>query len=145
VRTATDSLGRRVEDVIDNDGLRRLVDGVAVPLDPVEAARTNTTVNSVAYFALLPFPLRDPAVRLRHLGPDTLRGVPYERVEVTFAPEGGGRDWQDRYLYWLHPEAHTVDFLAYTYELGANEVGPFATGSRFREAVHARTVGGVRV
>jgi hypothetical protein len=144
-RTMTDPVGRTVEDLLDNDGLRRLVNGVPVPYAPGEARGVETTVNSVAYFALLPFPLRDPAVRLRSLGPDTLAGVAYDRVEVTFAPEGGGRDWEDRYLYWLHPERHTVDFLAYTYALGANETGPNATGSRFREAVNARTVGGARV
>ncbi|MDX1418544.1 MAG: DUF6503 family protein [Rubricoccaceae bacterium] len=143
-RVTADSLGRAVEDRLDNEGLRRFVDGAPVPV-PSNAAGIETNVNSVAYFALLPFPLRDPAVRLRALGPDTLRGQPYERVEVTFAQAGGGRDWEDRYLYWIHPETHSIDFLAYTYRLGANETGSNATGSRFREAVDARTVEGVRV
>ena len=140
-RLTVDARGRPVEDRLDNDGLRRSVGGAPAPVPP----GVETTVNSVAYFALLPFPLRDPAVRLRALGPDTLRGERYERVEVTFTPEGGGRDWEDRYLYWLHPERHTVDFLAYTYALGPDEAGPNATGSRFREAFNPRTVGGVRV
>lgn len=144
-RTLTDSLGRTVEEVVDNDGVHRFVDGAEVPLDPAAARRVETAVNSVAYFALLPLPLRDPAVQPRALGPDTIRGEPYERLEVTFDEDGGGRDYEDRYLYWLHADRHTVDYLAYTYELGANETGPNATGSRFREVIGVHEISGVRL
>lgn len=147
-RTLADSLGRTIEQVVDNDGVHWHIDGHEVSQlfetdQPLRSAET--AVNSVAYFALLPLPLRDPAVQLRSLGPETIRGEPYERVEVTFAQEGGGRDYTDRYLYWFHADRHTMDYLAYTYELGANETGPNATGSRFREVLRVQDVNGVRM
>lgn len=144
-RTLTDSAGRRVEETVDNEGAHRRVDGQTVPLSPEEAARLTSAVGSVAYFALLPAPLADPAVRVRSLGPDTLRGQPYTRVEVRFTEDGGGADWQDRYVYWIHAARHTVDFFAYTYALAPGADGPNDTGTRFREAFGARDVGGFRV
>ena len=58
-------------------------------------------------------------------------------MEVTFRPEGGGRDYQDRFLYWIHRDRSTVDYLAYSYDVNDG-------GIRFREAFNPRTVGGVR-
>lgn len=144
-RLVADSLGRVMEEVVDNDGTHRFIDGADVALDDRERLRVETAVNSVAYFALLPLPLTDPAVRLRELPPDTIRGQPYDRIEVTFAQDGGGRDYEDRYLYWLHPETHVIDYLAYSYELGATETGPNATGSRFREVIGVTESNTVRV
>ncbi len=90
------------------------------------------------YLGLLPFRLRDPAVTARYLGEETLDGEPYHRVEVTFEQEGGGRDWQDRYLYWFHTEGGTLDYFAYRYTMGEG-------GTRFRRAVNRRTVDGILV
>lgn len=107
------------------------------PLSGQEARGVETVLNSVAYFALLPYNLSDPAVRLRRLPDAVIRGAPYRTVEVTFVPEGGGRDWQDRFVYWFHRDRHTLDYLAYRYHTDEG-------GTRFRVATNARTVGGVR-
>ena len=144
-RITTDSLGQIIEDVVDNDGIHRFVDGEEVAIDPLTTRRINTDVNSVAYFALLPLPLNDPAMQKRYLGSQTINGEPYDMVEGTFAQEGGGRDYQDVFVYWFHAERRTMDYLAYSYILGANETGPNATGLRFREAGNVRDVGGYRV
>ncbi|MEL6704899.1 MAG: DUF6503 family protein [Bacteroidota bacterium] len=144
-RTRTDEAGRSVRDVLDNDGLRREVGGITVSMDDREARRAATAVNSVAYFALLPAPLNAPAVTPRYLGQGVIAGETYERVEVAFAQDGGGRDWQDRFVYWLHTETHTLDYLAYSYELSPGANGPNDTGHRFREAFNVRTINGVRV
>lgn len=137
-RTLTDSAGAAVREVLSNDSLYQTVDGVRQELTAQELRNLETRVNSVVYFTLLPYKLQDPAVQTQYLGPDTLKGVPYERVEVTFAQEGGGRDWEDRFVYWIHPEQHTMDYLGYYYYTDE-------TGTRFREATNVRTVGGVRV
>ena len=135
-RVWTDSTGSG-RDVLSNDGVVRFVDGEPVPLD-VEAARiAEEKIGSVVYFALLPYALADPAVQPRLVGQDTLSGRGYELLEVTFRKEGGGRDYQDRFLYWVHPEQATIDYLAYSYEVNGG-------GARFRQAVNPRTVGGVR-
>lgn len=135
-RTWEDSTGT-VHDVLDNDGVRRTVDGVPVDLDERAALSAEEDVNSVVYFALLPHGLADGAVQPRYLGADTLGGEPYDLVEVTFRQEGGGKDYQDRFLYWVHRERDTMDFLAYSYEANTG-------GARFRRAVNPRTIGGVR-
>lgn len=137
-RAYTDSTGARVEEVLSNDSLYRRVDGERVALSEEERLGMETTVNSVVYFALLPFPLGDPAVQARMLGSDTLEGQVYDAVEVTFREEGGGRDYQDRFVYWFHPDTHVMDYLAYYYHTDGS-------GSRFRKAVNPRTVEGVRV
>ena len=87
---------------------------------------------------LLPFQLGDPAVTARYLGEETLDGEPYHRVEVTFEQEGGGRDWEDRYLYWFHIDEGTLDYFAYRYTMGEG-------GTRCRRAVNRRTVEGILI
>ncbi len=139
-RTYRDSLGRRVREGLTNDSLFRFVEGQPVALSAEERAAVATDVNSVVYFALLPYFLDASAVQARHTGVDTIRGVPYYRVAVTFQQESGGRDWQDRFLYWFDQEDYSMDYLAYAYGLGPGE----EPGTRFRTAFNARRIGGVR-
>lgn len=142
-RTRTDSLGRTVEEVVDNAGTHRFVEGERVPLAPDEAAAVHTAVNSVAYFALLPAPLADPAVRARLLTPDRVGGEDYDRVEVTFARDGGGADYDDRYVYWLRRSDGQVGHYAYTYEVSPGDTARAATGTRFRVPIRSYRRGGV--
>jgi len=130
--------GEDVVDRMDNDGTSRLVDGTPVTLTPAETASVETAVNSVVYFAFLPWRLQDPAVRLRDLGTAPLGGVTYRKIEVTFEADGGGRDWEDRFVYWFHPETGTLDYLAYHFHTGEG-------GTRFRRAVNRREEGGLLV
>lgn len=142
-RTITDEQGRTIEEVVDNDGAHRFVDGEEAPLTPDGAARLATAVNSVAYFALLPAPLDDPAVRARTLAPDTVGGEVLDRVEVTFAQEGGGSDWEDRYVYWLRRDDGRIDRYAYTYRPTPGDTSRSETGTRFRVPLGATEAGGV--
>lgn len=137
-RRYTDSTGAAVREVLTNDSLYRAVDGRRLSLPDSVLRGVETTVNSVVYFAFLPYRLNDPAVEKRYLGRDTLRGQPYDAVEVTFEQQGGGRDWEDRFVYWFHPQQHTLDYLAYHFHTDGG-------GTRFREAVDPRTVDGVLV
>ena len=138
-RTYTDdTTGARIREVLTADSLYRTVDGKRVALTPDEQRSLETPLNSVVYFAILPQALTDPAVQPRYLDTTTIDGVPYHEIEVTFREEGGGRDHEDRYVYWIHQDRHTVDYLAYYFFTGEG-------GSRFRKAVNPRTVGGVRV
>lgn len=125
-------------DVMTNDSTFRLVEGAPVPVDDAERRRIESTVNSVVYFVLLPYNLADPAVQARTLGETVIRDEPYHVVEITFVEEGGGRDWEDRYVYWFHRDHKTMDFLAYTFD------DADGGGSRFREATNPRSIGGVR-
>lgn len=136
-RTYTDTTGTAIHEGMTNDSLYRSVDGQRVELTASARRSLTSSLNSVVYFALLPLQLNDPAVQKRYLGTTTIEGEPYEEVEITFRQEGGGRDWEDRYVYWFHRERHTMDYLAYRFHVDDG-------GTRFRKAVNPRVVGGVR-
>ena len=125
-------------DTLDSGGFRRTRGAHTDSLPPAASLAAEESLNSVLYFALLPRPLSDDAVQPRHLGRTTIGDEPYQVLGVTFGREGGGRDWQDRFVYWIHDERHTIDFLAYAFHVNGG-------GMRFREAFGARDVGGVRV
>ena len=144
-RTTRDDAGREVVDILDNAGLARTVNGENVAIPEEERGGLETALNSVVYFATLPAALSDPAVQARALGPDSIAGERYEKLEVTFAQEGGGRDWEDRYLYWIHPEQGTLDYLAYSYELAPGADGRNDTGHRFRRVIGVSDASGFRV
>lgn len=139
-RTYTDSLGQTVTEGITNDDVYRVVAGDTVDLSSPEQDAVHSTVNSVVYFALLPEPLGDPAVQPSYSGRDTIDGVPYHRLRVTFRQEGGGEDWEDVFTYWFRTDTYAMDYLAYAFGLGPNE----EPGTRFREAYNVRRVDGVR-
>jgi hypothetical protein len=140
-RAYTDSLGRSVVEGLTNDGLYRVVEGDTVSLSSSERGGVETTVNSVAYFTLLPAPLGDPAVQPTYDGRDTIDGTTYHRVRVTFRQEGGGQDWQDVFLYWFRTDTYAMDYLSYAYGQGPGE----EAGTRFREAYNVRRRNGVRM
>src|SRR5690606_15410685 len=98
----------------------------------------SNSVNSVAYFAFLPYGLNDPAARKQWKGETELEGQTYDIIEVTFDEEGGGDDFEDEFLYWFNQENGQMDFLAYTYH---TEGG----GVRFRKAFNSRMVNGIRI
>lgn len=135
-RTYSDSTGD-VHEVLNNDGIYREVNGERVTLTEAQTNSLLTTLNSVPYFALLPFNLGDPGVHKRYLGETTVNGEPYHEVEVTFSPENGGSDYEDRFVYWFHRDRHTMDYLAYDYHRDE-------TGTRFRQAFNPRIINGVR-
>ncbi len=137
-RIYVDSTGANLREVLSNDGLFREVDGERVELDSASYASTETAVNSVVYFALLPLPLNDAAAQKRLLGESQVNGRAYRKVEVTFVPEGGGRDHDDRFIYWIDSETGALDYLAYYFHVDEG-------GARFREAYNVREIEGVRI
>ena len=130
--------GLMVREILHNDGVELWIGDRQAPLDAPERARIREAINSVVYFNFLPFHLNDPPVRLRDLGEDQIAGEPYHRIEVTFREEGGGDDWDDRFVHWIHRDDHTLDYFAYRYHRGEG-------GTRFRRAVNRREIGGVLV
>ena len=134
-RAFTDSTGH-IEDVLDNSGFTRFRNGEPVELKPQRKAAFTRSVNSVIYFALLPFGLNDDAVNKQFIDETTIEGEPYQVIRVTFDPAGGGEDHQDVFLYWFHQNRSTMDYLAYRYETDGG-------GLRFRKAVNPRREGGI--
>ncbi|GMQ80692.1 MAG: hypothetical protein BMS9Abin05_0120 [Rhodothermia bacterium] len=138
VRSYTDSTGAVIKEILSNDGLVRDVDGVRTEMDSEFYRKMETSVNSVSYFVLLPLPLNDPAVVKTLLGEVEILGEPYYKIDITFQQEGGGRDYQDRFLYWFHRNRFTMDYMAYYFYTDEE-------GSRFRQATNIRDIGGVRI
>ena len=134
-RIFSDSLGM-VRDQLRNDGFTRFVnDTVSVIADSM-AFKYSNSVNSVHYFSQLPYGLNDPAVNKDYLGEVMIAGKPYHAVKVTFQQEGGGKDFEDEFLYWFSVADYRLDYLAYNYITDGG-------GVRFREAFNQRVIRGV--
>ncbi len=129
--------GLEIRDVLDNDTLIRYVAGNPKPLTDKKKKAYANSVNSVIYFAFMPYALLDPAVRPTLEGQDTINGREYDRIRIRFAKEGGGNDYQDEFLYWFDAADRSLDYLSYSHPGGAMP--------RFRVATNVRTVNGVTV
>ena len=139
-RTYRDTLGRTLRDVMTNDSTYRLVNGRQAEITAEDERSLISNVNATTYLALVPYFLDAPAVRNQYIRRDTVRGEAYHLIEVTFQQQGGGRDWQDRYLYWFSTDDAAMEYFAYGYGLAPGE----EPGSRFREAFNVRRRGGIR-
>jgi hypothetical protein len=137
-RTYTDKQGNQLKDVLTNDAYSHFVNGVhKKDLDPKNEFKYREAVNSVHYFAFLPYFLNDGAVNKKYLGLVDIKGKKYHEIQVTFDQEGGGVDHEDVYVYWIQDETFTLDYLAYSFQVNGG-------GVRFREAYNPREVGGIR-
>jgi len=136
-RIQIDTLDNIIRDALNNDGFQRFRNDTAISVADSMAFRYTESVNSVHYFAYLPFGLGDPAVRSKYLGKSTLNEKEYHKIEVTFNEDGGGVDHEDVFLYWIDSETNTVDYLAYSFNIDGG-------GIRFRQAYNQRVVGGIR-
>lgn len=125
-------------DVIEEDGsFLRFRESVPVQvLDSMKNLYANS-INSVHYFSVLPYGLNDGAVYKSLIDESMVKGEPYYRIKVTFTEDGGGEDFQDEYIYWIHKNNHKVDYLAYNYQTSEG-------GTRFREAYNERIIDGIR-
>jgi hypothetical protein len=132
-----DTSGDQYRDVLNNEKLYREVNGELVKLSAKDSAAYANSTNSVIYFALLPYFLNDPAVRKVYLGKSQIKGQDYHKIKVTFRQEGGGKDFEDEFIYWIHTENFTMDYLAYNYITDGG-------GARFREAYNVRHIEGIR-
>ncbi|MEQ8924317.1 MAG: DUF6503 family protein [Fulvivirga sp.] len=126
-----------VRDVVTNDGFIREVNGQVVAVADSMAFKYSNSINSVFYFALLPYRLNDAAVNKKYLGEESINKTVYHKIEVTFDIDGGGKDHDDVFIYWINTQTNYIDYLAYSYLVDGG-------GMRFREAYNPRMVNGVR-
>ena len=137
IREFSDSTGN-VKDLLNNDGFVRTVNGAKIDtLSEEWKGKYSRSVNSVAYFAYLPYGLNDPSVFKTSLGETEINGEKYNLIKVTFAEEGGGEDFDDEFLYWIGTEDSIVDYMAYSYHTDGG-------GVRMREVSGVNEVGGIR-
>lgn len=131
-RTTTDSLKNVIVDVLDNTLFERKINGVKQTLSAKDESKYRESTNSIAYFVLLPYKLLDKAVNLEWIGTTEIEGQKYDKIKVWFDVEGGGKDHDDVFCYWINQKNKTLDYLAYDND-----------GPRFRKATKRETVGGI--
>lgn len=136
-RIFQDSTGT-IHDFVTNEGFRRKVNDVETVVADTMATRYTSSTNSVNYFALLPYGLNDAAVNKKFLGETIINENPYYKIQVTFGADGGGEDYEDVYLYWIHQQNFTIDYLAYSFDESSER------SFRFRVAYNPRVVNGIR-
>jgi len=124
-------------DVKTPQGFDRYVDGKLVQIPDSLARSYANSVNSVHYFAYLPYGLNDQAVIKEYLDEVIIKDKKYYKIKVTFKKENGGDDFDDVYIYWFNTQSFKPDYLAYEFHDGDG-------GFRFREAFNERNVNGIR-
>lgn len=134
---SNDSLGNSIEDNLQNGTFRRKVNEKAITLSKEDIAKYSNALNSVIYFATLPYKLNDTAVHKENVGETVIKGEDYDVVRVTFGEEDGGKDHDDIFMYWINKKSHYINYLAYSYSVNEG-------GVRFRSAYNARTIDGIR-
>ncbi|MGB5203586.1 MAG: DUF6503 family protein, partial [Eudoraea sp.] len=120
-----------------HNGFERTINGNPVIVADSMAAKYSNSINSVHYFAYLPYGLNDPAVNKKLLGETQFGDRQYYKVEVTFDEKDGGEDFDDIYIYWFNKETYKPDYLAYEFNVDGG-------GTRFREAFNERIINGIR-
>ncbi|MCG2460066.1 deoxyribose-phosphate aldolase [Flavobacteriaceae bacterium F89] len=124
-------------DMVGPNGFQRFLKGGLVHVSDSMANVYSNSINSVHYFAYLPYGLNDPAVNKKLLGEIKLEGTEYYKVKVTFDKEGGGDDYEDTFIYWFNKKNYKPDYLAYEFHTDGG-------GMRFRKAYNERYVNGIR-
>ncbi len=135
-RITKDSINT-THDFLSNDGFRREINGSQVEVTDSMKTRYSASVNSVVYFALLPYGLNDASVQKKFLGETQIENREQYVVEITFVREGGGEDHDDVFMYWINKKEFTIDYMAYSFAENDGE------GYRFRKAYNPRRVNGI--
>ncbi len=136
-RIQKDTLGRIIKNQLSNTNFSREIDDKIQDIPNSLADRYKESVNSVVYFALLPYGLNAAAVHKKKLQNTMIEGKEYYKIKVTFSEDGGGSDYEDEYIYYINKKSFNVDYLSYNFKTNNG-------GSRFRKAVNPRIVKGVR-
>lgn len=126
-----------IQDILENGKLTRTINRKIVALSEKDDTKYTEALNSVIYFVTLPSKLNDKAVNKTYEGRATIKNQDYELLSIDFDEEGGGKDYDDKFLYWINADTKTVDYLAYSYSTNDG-------GVRFRSAFNPRTVAGIR-
>jgi hypothetical protein len=125
-----------IKDVMINSDFTRYINTQKQNLTAEDSGKYGESLNSVIYFATLPYKLNDASVHKKYIEQTTIKGKQYDVIQVTFGQDGGGKDFDDQYHYWINKETHKIDYLAYNYQVNDG-------GVRFRVAFNTRVVAGI--
>ena len=124
------------QDFLKNGNFSRTINGETINLMDKEIKGATGAINSVIYFATLPYKLNDVSVNKEYMGDIIIKNINYNVLSITFKEEGGGEDFEDQFYYWINKETKKIDYLAYNYKVNNG-------GVRFRSAYNRRVVDGI--
>ena len=125
-----------IKDVMINNDFKRYINTKQQALSAENAGKYGESLNSVIYFATLPYKLQDASVNKKFIEETTIKDKKYDVIKVTFGQDGGGKDFDDEFHYWINKQTHKIDYLAYSYLTNDG-------GIRFRAAFNTRVVDGI--
>jgi hypothetical protein len=137
IRIAKDSTNIITKDVFTNNTFERYIADKQIVVADTMIEKYKNSINSVAYFTLLPKPLNDDAVNKTYLGETVIKGKIYHKIKITFGKKNGGKDHDDQYIFWISKATNLLDYFAYSYKVDGG-------GIRFREKIKAENIAGVR-
>lgn len=135
-RVRNDTSGSKILEGMDNNGAYKLINGIEQSITSREDSLLKYSINAVRYFAVLPLQLINKAVIPRYIGSSEILGKDYHKIEITLKSDGGGSDYQDRYIFWFEQNTYMMDYFAYYYHVNGG-------GSRFRKVVNTRNFNGI--
>lgn len=126
-----------IRDEVSNSGFQRYVnDSIRIIPDSL-VSRFNREIKTVHYFAHLPYGLNDKTLAKDLVGEAEIKGEPYFQLKMTFGQGNHSTAGHDEFMYWIHKEDFTLDYLAYKFVEEKD-------GIRFRAAYNPRTINGIR-
>ncbi len=125
-----------IKDVLKNDGFTRYKNEIKVNLPDSLASQYGESVNSVHYFSKLPLGLNDAAVIKKRMSNVNIKGKEYYKIKITFQQDGGGKDFEDVFIYWFSKETFQLTYLAYSFHVNGG-------GVRFREVSQVQNSNGI--
>ncbi|NQY07898.1 MAG: hypothetical protein HRT71_00070 [Flavobacteriales bacterium] len=137
-RIQLDSSGVETKDVLNNDSMTRSIDQVQVSLTDEWKQKYSNSINSVMYFAFLPYKLNDDRVLKEYLNQIAIKGTDYHKIKVSFEPREGADHKDDVFIYYFDVKDYSMDYFAYEYFTDEG-------GFRFREAFNSRKNKGLTI
>lgn len=126
----------KIVDKTENGNFERSINGKHIKLSQKEIDNFSNSLNSVIYFTTLPYKLNDQSVNKEYIGETFIKKQEYHIIKVTFNKEGGGKDYDDQYYYWINKTGNTVDYFAYNYKVNGG-------GVRFRSFYNRKNIDGI--
>lgn len=126
-----------IRDVVSNTGFERNFNDSVVPVPNSLISRLRKEIKTVHYFAHLPYGLNDKNLAKDLEGETQINGEPYYRLKMTFEQGNSGAAGHDEFMFWIHKDNFTLDYLAYKFVEEED-------GIRFRAAYNPRIINGIR-
>lgn len=126
-----------IRDMVSNSGFQRYVNDSLRIIPDSLLVRLNKEIKTVHYFAHLPYGLDNRGLNKELLEEARIEGEPYYQLKMSFGQRASGVAGHDEFLYWIHKEDFTLDYLAYKF-VEEEE------GIRFRAAFNPRVINGIR-